>query len=72
MPIDFRGSRYDGFSDHTIGIEAALVAVGRGARIIEKHFTLNKGLPGPDHVCSATPDELAELCRLTSRMEKVL
>ena len=72
LPIDFRGSRYDGFSDHTIGIEAALVAVGRGARIIEKHFTLNKGLPGPDHVCSATPDELAELCRLTSRMEKVL
>ena len=32
-----------------------------GARIVEKHFTLNKGLPGPDHICSATPEELAEL-----------
>ena len=46
-------------------------AVGRGARIIEKHFTLNKGLPGPDHICSATPDEMAELSRLARLMEKI-
>lgn len=71
LPRSFAESVYDGFSDHTIGIEAALVAVGRGARVIEKHFTLNKGLPGPDHVCSATPDELAELSRLSRLMEKL-
>lgn len=71
LPRWFAGSIYEGFSDHTIGIEAALVAVGRGARIIEKHFTLNKGLPGPDHICSATPDELAELTRLARLMEKL-
>ena len=71
LPRSFGDSIYAGFSDHTIGIEAALVAVGRGARIIEKHFTLNKGLPGPDHVCSATPDELAELSRLARLMEKL-
>ena len=71
LPVSFSKSVYQGFSDHTIGIEAALVAVGRGARILEKHFTLNKGLPGPDHICSATPDELAELCRLARLMEKM-
>jgi sialic acid synthase SpsE len=71
LPRSFAETVYEGFSDHTIGIEAALVAVGRGARIVEKHFTLNKGLPGPDHVCSATPDELAELSRLSRLMEKL-
>ncbi len=71
LPQSFADSPYDGFSDHTIGIEASLVAVGRGARIIEKHFTLNKGLPGPDHICSATPAELAELSRLARLMEKL-
>ena len=71
LPRAFADSIYDGFSDHTIGIEASLVAVGRGAHIIEKHFTLNKGLPGPDHICSATPDELAELVRLARLMEKI-
>ena len=71
LPASFANSVYAGFSDHTVGIEAALVAVGRGARIIEKHFTLNKGLPGPDHVCSATPEELTELCRYARLMEKL-
>jgi N-acetylneuraminate synthase/N,N'-diacetyllegionaminate synthase len=71
LPKVFADSVYTGFSDHTLGIEAALVAVGRGARILEKHFTLNKGLAGPDHVCSATPDELAELVRLARFMEAV-
>lgn len=71
LPVSFAHSVYEGFSDHTIGIEASLVAVGRGARILEKHFTLNKGLPGPDHICSTTPDELAELCRLSRLMEKI-
>ena len=71
LPASFTGSRYHGFSDHTLGIEAALLAVARGARVIEKHFTLNKGLPGPDHVCSITPDELADLCRYARLMEKI-
>jgi sialic acid synthase SpsE len=71
LPRSFADSIYDGFSDHTIGIEASLVAVGRGARVIEKHLTLNKGLPGPDHICSATPEELAELSRLSRLMEKL-
>lgn len=71
LPRAFSETVYAGFSDHTIGIEASLVAVGRGARIIEKHFTLNKGLPGPDHICSATPDELTELVRLSRLMEKL-
>lgn len=70
LPASFRDSIYAGFSDHTIGIEASLVAVGRGATVIEKHFTLNKGLTGPDHVCSATPEELAALCRYARLMEK--
>lgn len=71
LPRAFAESPYVGFSDHTVGIEASLVAIGRGARVIEKHFTLNKGLPGPDHVCSATPDELALLCRYARLMEKI-
>ena len=71
LPKHFAGKPYVGFSDHTIGIEAALVAVARGARVIEKHFTLNKGLAGPDHICSATPKELADLCTLARRMERV-
>jgi N-acetylneuraminate synthase/N,N'-diacetyllegionaminate synthase len=72
LPRSFEDSFFQGFSDHTIGIEASLVAIGRGARIVEKHLTLNKGLPGPDHVCSATPEELADLCRYARLMEKVV
>lgn len=71
MPRVFADSIYRGLSDHAIGIEASLVAIGRGARIVEKHFTLNKGLPGPDHICSATPDELTELVRLARLMERL-
>ena len=47
-----------GFSDHTEGYFAASIAVGMGARILEKHFTLDKNLPGPDHWFSSNPDEL--------------
>ena len=71
LPVSFRTSRYDGFSDHTIGIEASLVALARGAQIIEKHFTLNKGLEGPDHVCSITPQELVDLCTYASLIQKI-
>lgn len=50
-----------GISDHTIGIHFALFCAKNGAKVIEKHFTIDKELPGSDHVCSMTPDELAEL-----------
>lgn len=72
LPKDFGTSMFNGFSDHSLGIEASLIAVARGAQTIEKHFTLNKGLPGFDHICSMTPDELRDLVFYTRRMEKVL
>ncbi|OUU13559.1 MAG: hypothetical protein CBB97_26015 [Candidatus Endolissoclinum sp. TMED37] len=50
-----------GFSDHTIGIETSISAVALGAEIIEKHFTLDKNLPGPDHKLSSDPDEFKKL-----------
>jgi sialic acid synthase SpsE len=59
--VDF--SLWAGFSDHTIGIHAAQVAISRGARILEKHFTLDKKAYGPDHGGSMSPAELAELNR---------
>ena len=58
------GERYRvpvGFSDHTLGCDAALQAVTLGACMIEKHFTLDRELPGPDHWFSSTPDEMADL-----------
>jgi N-acetylneuraminate synthase len=50
-----------GFSDHTPGVEVSLAAVALGARVVEKHFTLDRALPGPDHQFSLEPDELASL-----------
>ena len=47
-----------GYSDHTLGIEISLAAVALGATIIEKHFTLDRALPGPDHKASLEPKEL--------------
>lgn len=50
-----------GYSDHTLGIEVPVAAVALGAQIIEKHFTLDKTLPGPDHIASLEPHELKEM-----------
>ena len=50
-----------GYSDHTLGIEVAIAAVAMGAEVIEKHFTIDKNLPGPDHSSSLEPDELKEM-----------
>ncbi|MEQ8704208.1 MAG: N-acetylneuraminate synthase [Phaeodactylibacter sp.] len=47
-----------GYSDHTLGIEVPIAAVAMGAKVIEKHFTLDRNLPGPDHRASLEPDEL--------------
>ena len=50
-----------GYSDHTMGIDVAIAAAARGARVIEKHFTLDRSLPGPDHPASLEPDELKRM-----------
>ncbi len=50
-----------GYSDHTLGIDVSLMAAKMGAVLLEKHFTLDKGMEGPDHVASLDPAELAEL-----------
>ncbi len=59
--VDF--SRYSGFSDHTTGLTASFAAMARGAKIIEKHFTMDREMYGPDHACSMNPAELKQLCR---------
>ena len=46
-----------GYSDHTLGSTVAIAAVAMGARVVEKHFTLDKNMEGPDHKASSTPDE---------------
>jgi N,N'-diacetyllegionaminate synthase len=61
-----------GYSDHTPGIEVALAAVARGARIIEKHFTLDRNLPGPDHRASLEPQELGAMVRAIRNVEQAL
>jgi N-acetylneuraminate synthase len=50
-----------GYSDHTLGIDVSLAAVALGATVIEKHFTLDRNLPGPDHLASLEPAELARM-----------
>lgn len=61
-----------GYSDHSQGIEAALAAVALGATVIEKHLTLDKSLPGPDHRASADPAEFAALVAALRRLEPML
>lgn len=61
-----------GFSDHTLGIEASLAAVARGARVIEKHFTLDKSSEGPDHKASLNPCELKQMVEGIRNIEKAL
>ena len=61
-----------GFSDHTLGITAPIVAVSLGARIIEKHFILDKNLPSPDKDFSLTPNEFKEMTKVVRDTEKLL
>ncbi len=61
-----------GYSDHTLGIQVPIMAVGMGAIVIEKHFTLDKHLPGPDHVCSLEPHELKEMISQIRKAEKIM
>ena len=61
-----------GFSDHTLGITASIAAVALGACVIEKHFTLDRNLSGPDHRASLEPDELKEMVKTIKDVENAL
>lgn len=61
-----------GYSDHTKGIEVPVAAVAMGARIIEKHFTLDRNLPGPDHRASLEPQELKSMVDAIRNVEQAL
>lgn len=61
-----------GLSDHTLGMAIPIAAVARGAMVIEKHFTINRGLAGPDHRVSLEPDELIEMVRAIRQVEQAL
>ncbi|MEO6771870.1 MAG: N-acetylneuraminate synthase [Kofleriaceae bacterium] len=61
-----------GYSDHTPGISVATAAVALGATVIEKHFTLDRNLPGPDHRASLEPDELAAMVRAIREVSAAL
>lgn len=58
-----------GYSDHTVGIEVPIAAVAMGATVIEKHFTLDKNMEGPDHKASLEPDELAAMVKAIRNIE---
>ncbi|MBR5565689.1 MAG: N-acetylneuraminate synthase [Roseburia sp.] len=58
-----------GYSDHTVGIEVSVAAVALGATVIEKHFTLDKTMEGPDHAASLEPAELAEMVKAIRNIE---
>lgn len=61
-----------GYSDHTQGIGVAIAAVAMGATVIEKHFTLDRGLPGPDHQASLEPEELKAMISAIRNIEVAL
>lgn len=61
-----------GYSDHTLGIEVPIAAVALGAKVIEKHFTLDRNLPGPDHKASLEPSELKAMVTAIRNIEKAI
>ena len=61
-----------GYSDHSLGIEVPIAAVAMGASVIEKHFTLDKTLPGPDHKASLEPVELKAMVKAIRNIELAL
>ena len=73
LPKNFKNSPYTGYSDHSVGIEIPLLAISRGAAIVEKHFTLDKSdTTIRDHALSATPDEFAEMVKIGRAMYQAL
>ena len=61
-----------GYSDHTLGIEASIAAVALGAKVIEKHFTLDRSSPGPDHRASLEPYELQKMVTAIRNIEQAI
>ncbi len=61
-----------GYSDHTLGIEIPIAAIALGASVIEKHYTLDKDMDGPDHKSSLAPDELRAMIKAIRNIEKAL
>lgn len=61
-----------GFSDHTLGISVSVAAMAIGANVIERHFTLDRKLEGPDHIFSSEPQEMSELTRMARQMNAIL
>jgi N,N'-diacetyllegionaminate synthase len=61
-----------GYSDHTLGIEVPIAAVAMGATVIEKHFTLDRCMDGPDHAASLEPDELKQMVKSIRNIEKAM
>ena len=61
-----------GYSDHTLGVTVAIAAAARGATVIEKHFTLDRSRPGPDHAASLEPPELTALIQALRDVEEAL
>lgn len=61
-----------GYSDHTQGIEVPIAAVALGAKVIEKHFTLDRSMDGPDHAASLEPDELKQMVKSIRNIEKAM
>ncbi len=61
-----------GYSDHTVGIEVDIAAVAMGATVIEKHFTLDRNMPGPDHKASLEPEELKKMVQAIRKIETAM
>ena len=71
FPKDFSEKKFFGYSDHTMGIDTCLIAITRGAKVIEKHFTLDKSNTTiRDHALSATPEEFREMVNLGKEIYK--
>jgi len=71
MAVAFPGVQV-GYSDHTLGVEVPIAAVALGAKVIEKHFTLDKTMEGPDHKASLEPDELEAMVTAVRNIEVAL
>lgn len=61
-----------GYSDHSVGITVPIAAVALGAKLIEKHFTLDRTLPGPDHMASLEPEQLKEMIKSIRTVQKIM
>lgn len=72
MTLQNRFKTLVGYSDHTLGIEVPIAAVGMGASIIEKHFTLDRNMEGPDHKASLEPEELKAMVSAVRNIETAL